>query len=83
MNLSELLHFMLLPVRIPVIQVSSLTKVFFARANEVCVLLLVCILLNTFCAVDRTANASQDAKKDVRAGQDVRCDVSRVIEAFS
>jgi hypothetical protein len=63
MNLSELLHSILLPVRIPVIQVSSPANVFFARADKVCVLLLVCILLNTFCVVDRTANASQPAKK--------------------
>jgi hypothetical protein len=34
MNLSELLHSILLPVRIPVIQVSSPAKVFFARADK-------------------------------------------------
>lgn len=67
MNLFELLHSILLPVRIPVIQVSPLAKVFFARADKVSVLLLVCILLNTFCAVDRTANASQPAKERMLA----------------
>ena len=63
MNLFELLHSILLPVRIPVIQVSPLAKVFFARADKVSVLLLVCILLNTFWAADRTAKASQPAKE--------------------
>ncbi len=73
MNLSELLHSILLPVRIPVIQISSPAKVFFARADKVCVLLFLCPL-NTFCAVHRTANACQAAKKYLRAGQDVHFD---------
>ena len=64
MNLSELLHSILLPVRIPVIQVSSPAEVFFARADKVCVILLGCIL-NIFCAADRTANASFIASQAV------------------
>ena len=67
MNLFELLHSILLPVRIPVIQVSPPAKVFFARADKVSILLLGCILLNTFCAVDRTAKASQPAKEKMLA----------------
>ena len=54
-NLFELLHSILLPVRIPVIQVYSPAKVFFARVDKFFVLLLVCILLNTISAVGRTA----------------------------
>jgi hypothetical protein len=57
--MSELLHSILLPVRIPVIQVSLLAKVFLARADKVSVFLLECILLNTFWVGDRPANASQ------------------------
>jgi hypothetical protein len=60
-NLFELLHSILLPVRIPVIQVYSPAKVFFARADRFSALLLVCILLNTVSAVGRTVQHLSDS----------------------